>query len=538
MKKTNKIGIFLAYTAQQTIIEQGIGRLIGFLLSGIVQEKDTKLIIALPKWYEKNMRAFLEDQRIDISRVEFLTTSSKLLWFSKIRAYFKKLATQESSVKKNYLKAIFFKIKEPLSRLSVFVLSLSTVPLVFFSAIMLLLGILLLPIFLVILCVGLLFSVFGWFFGKIKARFFHSFNQHLVKIARRFSDVLNRLLPGGVDKQLYHHEIEQLVAKINKRKDITLWYVPAMFWPEISEIKAKKVVAAPDVVLVDFPTLFPASYGKEIYPALAKSLSSADHLICYSQYVKDKHLVDGFSLPAEKISVIKHAGINLMDYLNTENASGLTRQKALNIWREYHRRNLSTHPYLGEFDFSDVHFIFYSSQIRPHKNFHSLVKAYEILLRKRFVNIKLVVTGHFEHAPKTHEYIKQNRLQYDIISLPNVPSDVLAALNHLAVCAVNPTLFEGGFPFTFTEAYSVGTPSVMGQIPVVEDEMQDQSTELREHMLFDAYSIENMADKIQWAVANRDKLYQMQQPLYQKLTNRNWDMVAKEYLAIFKKVQN
>jgi len=45
----------------------------------------------------------------------------------------------------------------------------------------------------------------------------------------------------------------------------------------------------------------------------------------------------------------------------------------------------------------------------------------------------------------------------------------IAACYKLADLAVNPSLSEGGFPFTFTEALSVGTPVVMARIPVTEE---------------------------------------------------------------------
>ena len=66
----------------------------------------------------------------------------------------------------------------------------------------------------------------------------------------------------------------------------------------------------------------------------------------------------------------------------------------------------------------------------------------------------------------------------------------MAAFSHLAVLAVNPTLFEGGFPFTFSEAYSVVTPSIISKIPVVEDVVTD--TYLQKRMLFNPYNLDDM----------------------------------------------
>ena len=123
-----------------------------------------------------------------------------------------------------------------------------------------------------------------------------------------------------------------------------------------------------------------------------------------------------------------------------------------------------------------------------------------------------------------------------MLSLNNVPSPVLAALNHLAICAVNPTFFEGGFPFTFSEAYSVGTPSVMGAIPVTLDKVINPK--LRKHMLFDPTNIEDMVEKIDWAIHHRDELLMLQKPLYERIHSRTWEMVANEYLQVFEDTEN
>src|SRR6185312_4934604 len=100
-----------------------------------------------------------------------------------------------------------------------------------------------------------------------------------------------------------------------------------------------------------------------------------------------------------------------------------------------------------------------------HKNLLNLIKAFEIMLRAKFIKLKLIITANLGCIPEIYNYVQEKKLHYDIISLCDIPSNVLAALFCFAKCTVNPTLFEGGFPFTFSESYSVGTPSVMSRIP-------------------------------------------------------------------------
>lgn len=522
-----KIGFFLGYAPEQPIQNQGIGRLMAFILSGILEDNDTKIIVAMPKWYKKNLLSFLMDQNIDASKIELLTTRC-IPTFFKIKAYFSKNLTTtyaKTEAKIRFLKKLVTKIKKKFFPILVYWLSLPVPGFLLLIPIFLFTGLLLSPLFLVI---GILLGF----------RFFcRRYLTPLSRVIQKLTSLLRGNLYGGkFYSQTRHYELSQLVSNINKRKDIELWFIPAMLWQEIEGIKAKKVLAAPDIVYAEFGTSFLGHYDDSTYRIFKKTLTTADHLICYSEHVKQTHLVNAFKLSPEKISVIKHGCTNLSNYLSihegTEPVS--LKETSLNILRAFQKERLSNDHYLSNFDFTNTRYIFYSSQIRPHKNFYTLIKMYQRLLRDRFVDVKLIVTGSFADSPKIRDYLIKNRLQYDIISLPDVPSNVLAALNHLAVCAINPTLFEGGFPFTFSEAYSVETPSVMSSIPVVLAEIDD--LELRDKMLFDPYNLNDMLDKVEWAVQHPEELYQMQKPLYEKFQKRDWKTAASDYLTLFQKI--
>jgi len=111
-----------------------------------------------------------------------------------------------------------------------------------------------------------------------------------------------------------------------------------------------------------------------------------------------------------------------------------------------------------------------------------------------------------------------------------ISSKVLAALNAHAICSVNPTLFEGGFPFTFMEAYTVGTPSIMGDIPMTKELIYDEK--LQKTMLFDPYSVTDIVEKIEWGIKNKDKLFSMQNELYNQFKQRTWEDCAADYMKV------
>ena len=69
-----KYGIYLAYAPEQDIRNQGLGRLLAFIISGAIENK-TSLVLAYPKWYESEIKKLCEDQHIDFNAIDTITTS-------------------------------------------------------------------------------------------------------------------------------------------------------------------------------------------------------------------------------------------------------------------------------------------------------------------------------------------------------------------------------------------------------------------------------------------------------------------------------
>jgi glycosyltransferase involved in cell wall biosynthesis len=121
-----------------------------------------------------------------------------------------------------------------------------------------------------------------------------------------------------------------------------------------------------------------------------------------------------------------------------------------------------------------------------------------------------------------------------VLCLHGLTARELAACYRLAELAVNPSLSEGGCPFTLTEALSVGTPVVMGRIAVTEEVITDPA--LQDVMLFDPYDWKDMAARIEWALQNREALLTRQLKFYAKLSQRTWRHVVDEHIAILDRI--
>lgn len=141
----------------------------------------------------------------------------------------------------------------------------------------------------------------------------------------------------------------------------------------------------------------------------------------------------------------------------------------------------------------------------------------------------MILTGSPSVLPEVADFIRERNLGKDVICLHGLSTSELAACYRLADLAVNPSLSEGGCPFTFTEALSVDTPVVMARISVTEEVITDPALRC---MLFDPYNWRDMANRIEWALENRDTLLAAQRPTYAKLRERTWSHLIDDYIAI------
>lgn len=330
-----------------------------------------------------------------------------------------------------------------------------------------------------------------------------------------------------------------LIRLINKRRDVTLWYIPAAFWPEVVDLKAPFVLCVPDLVTRELPLRF-----VELSTAIEadtnetlKTIERCTNFITYSQTVKSS-IANYVDPEKSTVRVIPNGPNELASQIRVMNAplrSPAVDKFANQVVSDYRNIYLQANPYLRTFDFDTIRYVFYAAQARPNKNFFTLIRAYRDLLRKSMLPHKLIVTADLRHLPDVWSYITEQRLQYDVLMFQRVSDQVLAALYYKAELAVCPSLYEGGFPFTFCEALSVGTPAVLARSPTVLETLESQA-ELLATSTFDPYSHEDLHRRMVWALNNREALLRQQNELYDDLQQRSWDVVSREYLGFFDEI--
>lgn len=535
-----RYGIYLGYPPTVDLRNEGLGRHLAEFLKGAQDREDIRFVIACPSWLRANLIQLCEACNVHADRLEIIAPHAKPLLLTAYQRYrAMKNSKRRPRRGRGRLARLRRRVRDGVRELESRLVSTRSIPLA--------------------LGIGMLLSSFfavGWVAGKLV-----SLPRLVPKLVAGARSKIPRGKPAPASphsasgpkasprvsflarmyRLMEESEANLMRSMIEARDDVAAWYSPTAFWPHFNRIDAPRLMCVPDVVLTDFPTGFALVAGNELldnFRQVERAIRGGEHFVTYSEETKWHTLVDRYGADPDHVFVVRH-GANRLDDLvtvtgfedNEEATNAFCRRLFSNALRKavnnaYGRVSIS----------SSVRFIFYASQFRPNKNVISLLKAYNHLIKHRFIGHKLILTGKPMEMSDVRRYVQEQNLQNDVLCLHGLTEQELAACYRLADLAVNPSLSEGGCPFTFTEAMSVGTPAVMARIPVTEEVINEPG--LQEWMLFDPYDWEDMARRIEWALAHRELLHARQKPFYDKLTQRTWRNVVDEYVDILDRISS
>ncbi len=354
-------------------------------------------------------------------------------------------------------------------------------------------------------------------------------------------DVLVRFNLGGtrqrIFKRIVHFEISRLHRLIARRANVLAWYSPTSFWPRFNELPVPRLMCVPDVLVGDFPVGFARLSGAAFYERLTEigeAIANGYHFVTYSDAVQRDTLGARYGIDPARVSVIRHGANRMDEALQSPDGTTQDTKGLLALFHAALEKALG-HPDATVFAHEELRFLFYASQIRPSKNVLTLLRAYHYLLHHRYISHKLIMTGNPHVVPDVLAFVKDHKLENDVLFLHGLTGEELAACYKLADLAVNPTLFEGGCPFTFTEAVSVGTPVVMSDIPVAREVLTDPV--LQAVTFFDPYDWRMAAARIETALQDLPSLLELQRRYYQaRLVQRTWRHVVDDYIALLEQL--
>ena len=458
-------GIFLAYGPTADLRKEGLGRLLAAFLKAAATRQDVRFVVACPQWFELNLRAFCESEGISATAFDIVTTDGVPFI---LRVYFWHLERKKARPGKSLLTRIRDRIHNAVARHRRYiefriVAARSFVPWVVVSLYAMLLAMVLAP-----------FAALAWLYMVVRGAFLWVFKKFAAAAVSASSKLIDAAYDPGeesLELRLYRLmedvETERLRKKINALPHVKAWFSPTSFWPEFNKIAAPGLLCVPDVLLAEFPI----GFARE--PELLKNFENVERTIrggrsyvTYSSRVKWDTLVDRYAVNPEDVAVIPHACSDLSPWIMVKGFSDNARATAAyceSLLQQALGR-LGAGDHIRGLNAASLRFLFYASQFRPNKNVILLLQAYNYLLRERFIHHKLILTGDPKRDPRVLDFVQGYGLAKDVVFLHGLSTPELAACYYLADLAINPSLSEGGFPFTFTEAVSVGTPVVMARI--------------------------------------------------------------------------
>lgn len=540
-----KIGIYLAYAPAKNLSmkKEGLGRYLAYITKGLIEDGN-KVIIACPTWLLDSLYELFSEHEIKKQDVEIITPKNTSVFLKFILKWINRKQKNKKETK-SFFKAAVLKTAETL--VDYFVSTTSF--LIFFAmlGIMVIIGLCILPLIVFLeICYFFTYAICKLF--RVRRILEYLNIKKIFKFLLRKIGILNRLYTRYILNREFISVIREntskdLIRRINGLKDdVDIWYSPTAFWPEFNSIIKKKVVCAPDIVTTKFPVNF-STYGNVEFQTetVRKTLEEGEFFITYCEFIKKDLLINQLHKNEKNIISIPHATNDMSSTILMDPKYKLYRgdeieeRLARRILEGIKEKSLYNQKYIGckndGLAFRDIEYIFYASQVRGNKNFLNLIKAYEILLKKYNINEKLILTGNVKATPEIMDYILLHKLQNDILCFTDVTNQQLGALYRCAKLVVNPTLYEGGFNFTFGEGMSVGTPSIMGNIPQVIEVIEGYGLE---GYYYDPYNVEDIALKIKYGLENLDDLYQKELTLFNDLNKRSWATVGREYVEAFK----
>ena len=530
MNKKLKLGIWIHNTSPQ-LIGEGINMLLAFMIRNANENNSLEISIACLSWMKQPIIDFFEEMHIDTTNIKFITSHKRVPYIYKLRKF---KENKKKKKKKNYL-SITTKLRKFAKSIFKNLAGTNNIILLVLKAIIMS------PFLIVGMLVLTLSYSAKWIrnlgiIKKVKEKTLvteNKINHKLYGIARRFYE------------SMQENEFDRLANKFKNDANIDVWFLSYPSNTYIKYFEKPVIVSVPDMVYLDFSIEFLKYFGgkslKKIHFDIAETIGKATATISYSNYVAENHAKRFFNGNDDMVKVINHANVDTINELeklkirtNMEYLDLSNRIIQNYINKKTKQKNSDILNYLDGVNWGNIQYIFISSQVRPHKNYLNIFKAFEKVLREDYRNIKLIITGTPEVLEETREFIEERKLYYDILPITAIPPRVHAAFYCKASLTVVPTLFEGGFPFCFSESLSVNTPVIMSGIPVTEEMIKDD--ELKKDMLFNPYDVNEIRKKINWALDNNEMLLEKQKVMFNEMKKRTWDIVANEYINCFEEV--
>jgi glycosyltransferase involved in cell wall biosynthesis len=334
--------------------------------------------------------------------------------------------------------------------------------------------------------------------------------------------------------------IRELAAFADTEVQVDGWLLLFPFLTGATLLARPYAVILPDAIPFSFPVSWHPIHWSETgeWPLwrqrCARVIEMANMVVTFSEHVRAEVAEGLFGIPAYRTAVVPHAQPDLRAHLpflpadaNRTTASRNSAARSLRV----HAANRGWRN-LADFPFEYVNYVVVSTQDRQTKNVVAVVEAIARLVRHEGLNLKLLMTtplhvnGAWTSLPSR---IASGGLDLDVLSLPDLPRDVHAALYHGASLAVHASFYEGGqAPFPFHEAVSLGTPCLIAFGPHTKEFLRGADAQ---DFVFDPHDPLALAAAIRAVLSDRPGALARQRAWLAATPARNWGDVAADYIS-------
>jgi len=272
-----------------------------------------------------------------------------------------------------------------------------------------------------------------------------------------------------------------------------LWYLPK-----------RSVVTIHDVAFLFFPDCFSPALRYWLKRSTQRSIRAAAKIITVSEATRQDVLAY-YNIAPERVIAIHHGVHRRFQPLERE----------------------SVQPMLNRYHLPEP-FLLCIGTLQRRKNIPRLIHAFYLLKQKHQIPHKLVLVGQqYRDLPEDEivSTVARLSLQQDVIWAGYVPDQDMPALINGADAFVFPSLYEG-FGMPILEAMACGVPVACSNTSSLPEVAGDAA------MLFDPYSVENMAERLHQLLADRDLRLAYREMGLMRAKQFSWDLCAQKTLDV------
>ena len=253
-----------------------------------------------------------------------------------------------------------------------------------------------------------------------------------------------------------------------------------------------KIVTVHDIAFLRFPQTFDWKFRLFYKLLIPKIIKNSKHTITVSEFSK-REIIEFYETKSDNISVVYNSTSDMFK----------------NIQKGYPDK-----------------YILAVSSLNYQKNFHSLIKAFNLLQNQE---IKLYLVGSINKNFADQELIKDIENNKNIIFKGRVDDNELVTLYSNAVCFVYPSLYEG-FGIPPLEAQSCGCPVICSNAASLPEVGGVDSV-----LYVDPYSVDDIKNQIDILLSDEDLQVELIQKGFKNIKRFSWEDSANKIINILER---